>query len=605
MLFDIQQLDAFPTNPGVYLMKDSEGDVIYIGKAKHLRNRVKQYFVPGRDGRPMIPYLVEKIFSIETIIVSSEKEALLLEDTLIKKHQPKYNILLKDDKSYISLKISPKQEWPTLQLVRYKGKPPTDGLYFGPYMNVSVARQLLDLSQKLFPLRKCTDREIKLGKPCFYYQIKRCPGPCAGKITKEEYELSVKRTIQFLRGQDKEVLKGLYNEMSKASDALEFEKAGEILKTITRLEKALETQQVHRIQQVDSDAISLYRQAEEVVIVKLLFRGGRLVGSQPYHFSGMAQDDDELLESFILQHYTDQMQFPKEVLLPIKMPTPLEEILSERRGSKVHVITPLRGHKSALIEMARSNAEAIFRKEKDRKMILEKILLEIKEQLHLNKYPNRIACFDISHIAGSHSVASLVVFVDGEKKSAHYRKFHLKNSDPSDDYGSMREVLRRYFSRIDKPSDMPDLILIDGGKGQLNTALKIVAELNLPEIDIAAIAKEEGRHDKGSTLERLFLPNRKDPVVFKRNSATLFLIQQIRDEAHRFAITFQQKTHHKKTIRSKLEELPGIGPVKQKRLLTHFGSFKRVLEATPDELLQVQGITRADVENLLKYLENK
>jgi excinuclease ABC subunit C len=599
--FDPKKLDNFPGLPGVYLMKDAHGSILYIGKAKVLKARIKQYFVPGRDGRPSIPYLVEKIADIETIVVSSEKEALLLENTLIKQHQPKYNVLLKDDKSYISLKLTYKHEWPKLELVRYKGAPPADALYFGPYMNVSEARQLMDMVQKLFPLRLCSDRELARGKPCFFYQIKKCPGPCAGKCSKEEYDKRVKRTIQFLRGQDKEVLKALYSEMEAASDALEFEKSAGILRKIQQIEHALEAQQVHRILQSDCDALGLYREADEVALALLIFRGGKLVGSESYRFKHVAQNDIELFESFLVQHYKTREELPQEILLPIAIDKgPVEEVLDENSKRKVHILSPQRGNKLSIIEMAQANAKALFEKDKNRKADLEKILLEMQDKLRLSKFPRRIECFDNSHLSGSNPVSSMVVFIDGEKTRSEYRKYRLRSANPSDDYGALYEVLHRRFQ---KPKDLPDLLLIDGGKGQLNIALKVLEELGVPACDVVGVAKEDSRHDKGSTMERLFLPNIRDPVMLRHNSPLLFFIQQIRDEAHRFAITYQRHLAKKNTLRSQIDTVPGIGPVKQKRLLTHFGSVKRIRQASSEEWLQVKGITAKDVANLTEWVK--
>lgn len=605
MPFDPKKLDHFPAQPGVYLMKDCQGTVLYVGKANVLKIRIKQYFVKGRDERPIIPHLVEKIESIETIVVFSEKEALLLENTLIKSHQPKYNALLKDDKSYISLKLTHKTEWPKIELVRYKGMPPADGLYFGPYMNVSIARQLLETVQKLFPLRLCSDREVGRGKPCFYYQIKRCPGPCAGKGSKEEYMKNVKRTVQFLRGQDKEVLKSLYAEMTSASDALEFETAALIFRKIKQIENALESQQVHRIIQNDCDAIGLYRQGGELILAQLIFRGGKLIGSQTYRFTNVVQEDDELLESFLIQNYKGKEELPHEILLPPVgehlTASVLEEILSENNKRKVRILLPQRGDKASIVELAYNNAKATFEKEIDAQAILEKTLLEMQEKLHLSRFPKRIECFDNSHLSGSHPVSSMVVFIDGEKQSSEYRKYRIRNAGPSDDYGALREVLLRRFQKAKESNDFPDLILIDGGKGQLNIAIKIMEELGLPSLDLVGVAKEESRHDKGSTLERLFLPNIRDPVILKVNSPILFLIQKIRDEAHRFAITFQRSVHKRSTLRSSLEDIPGIGPIKKNRLLKQFGSVKRLRSATADDLKTVQGLTRKDIDTLLNW----
>jgi len=350
-LFDQRKLQFFPTVPGVYLMKDEHGTVIYVGKAKNIRVRVKQYFVPGRDGRLMVPYLIAKVTQIDTIVVSSEKEALLLESNLIKQYKPRYNALLKDDKTYIALKILNKQKWPTVKIVRYRGQPTPDGLYFGPYSSAHAARQTLELLHRLFPLRQCSDKEFaRRTRPCLLYQMKRCIAPCVNLCTPEEYSHHVARTINFLRGQDKDVLKDLYQDMQRYSEELEFEKAATILTTIRYLEKTLETQYVDRPLGVDADALAIHRYGEEVILIQLMFRGGRLVGSRNFDFHSIAEDDSELLSSFIIQQYEKQFEVPNELLLPLVLEDKqtIEEILTAKKGERVYLHVPQRGEKKAL-----------------------------------------------------------------------------------------------------------------------------------------------------------------------------------------------------------------------------------------------------------------
>ncbi len=609
MSFDPQKLNLFPTQPGVYLMKDLQGVVLYVGKAKNLRQRVKQYFVPGRDGRLMVPYLVAKINHIDTIVVSSEKEALLLENNLIKQHKPRYNALLKDDKSYIALKITTKEQWPTVKLVRYRGSPEPDGLYFGPYTSAQAARQTLDLLQRLFPLRQCSDQELaRRTRPCLLYQMKRCVGPCVQKCTKEEYDHHVQRTIKFLRGQDKEVLKDLYEDMNRLSEALEFEKAAQTLRTIQYIEKTIESQHVDRPLGVDADALGIYRHGEEVILVQLLFRGGRLVGSRHFDFSNIAEDDTELLSSFLLQHYERQMEIPPDILLPVALSDreSVEEILTGRQQQhKVHVHFPQRGEKKALLDMAYTNAEAIFKSQKDEEALREKTLLEMQERLRLARYPSRIECFDNSTIAGTEPVSSMVAFTNGLKDSKRYRTYRLKIGTKSDDYAAMQEVLLRRYKRAKEENDLPDLVIVDGGKGQLNIALKVFEELNVTGVDVIGLAKEQGRHDKGMTEEQVFLPNQKNPILLKKNSSILFLLQRIRDEAHRVAISFHRKRRTKRTLHSALDDIPGIGPAKRKALLKHFGSLKKVEIATEGELKQVKGISDANIAALKAFFQGK
>lgn len=607
MPFDTSKLASFPTLPGVYLMKNRVGAILYVGKAKNVRQRVRQYFAGG-DEREMVPFLLPLIEQIDVIVVNSEKEALLLEINLIKQHRPKYNALLKDDKTFIALKVNPKQEWPRVDLVRYRGQPKADGLYFGPYPSAFAARNTLDLLQKVFPLRQCSDQEFaRRTRPCILYDMKRCIAPCVHLCTKAQYDALVNQIIQFLRGEDEEVINNLQTQMQKAADALEFERAAEILKMIQQIERTVEKQHVDRPLGISGDVLGIYRQGDEVMLSLLNFHAGRLLGSSNHHFSRIAEDDPELLSTFILQHYQFQTTLPRLILLPnhLEDEEALSEILSANMSYKVQLLTPVKGDKRQLIEMAKLNAEAAFKKEKDANAIRERTLSEMQQKLRLTRYPEKIECFDNSHLSGDEPVAALVAFKNGEKVTSSYRRYKLRSIDPSDDYGAMHEVLSRRFRDWKDQEDLPDLIIIDGGKGHLNIALKVLHELNIISVDVIGLAKEEGRHDKGTTAEQIFLPNVKDPIIFPKHSATLFFLQKIRDEAHRFAITFQKHRRSKKLIRSGLESIPGIGPAKRKALLRYFGSLKQIGEATPDELKKVKGITEANIEAIRRYFQQK
>ncbi len=560
--------------------------------------------MPGGDGRVMIPFLVANVDQVETIVVTSEKEALLLENNLIKKHKPKYNALLKDDKTYIALKINNRHSWPMVSLVRYRGKPKADGQYFGPYTSAYAARQTLDLLQKMFPMRQCSDQELmRRTRPCILYDMKRCIAPCVGKCTQEEYDELVNHTVKFLKGQDKEVLRDLHEEMDKAAAALDFEKAAMILKAIQQIEKTIETQKVDKPLGNDTDILAIYRQGDEVILTQMVIRAGRLEDTFHRSFTKIAEDDAELYETFLLQHYQGHPNPPHEVLLPIQLEEAeaLEEILSTDQKRKVSILTPQKGEKRAMVEMTLVNAENAFKQTKDTQAIKEKILLEMQDKFHLSRYPKRIECFDNSNLGGDEPVSVMVAFTEGVKDSTRYRKYKLKTVDPSDDYGAMQEVLSRRYKRAKEENDLPDLLIVDGGKGHLNMALKVLQELNIVSIDVIGLAKEEGRHDRGMTSEQVYLPNVKDPVFLQRHSSVLFLLQQIRDEAHRFAITFQRKRRGKKSLRTALVEIPGIGPAKQRALLRHFGSLKRILEASPEDLQQVKGISKANIEAIRGY----
>lgn len=606
MPFDPEELRRFPSEPGVYLMKNHQGTILYIGKAKELKKRLKQYFVPGRDGRPMVPHLVAEIETIETIVVETEKEALLVESTLIKKHQPKYNAVLKDDKTFIHLMINRHHPWPRLQLIRYKGKPKEKGLYFGPYTSAYAARQTYELLSKIFPLRQCSDEELnRRTRPCLLYGIKRCIAPCVGLCTKEEYDHFVDGAVDFLKGKDEHILTNLYQEMETASENLEFEKAASFLQTIRQIEHVIESRQVvEKAGRVDTDTLGLYREADEVILFQLFIRQGHLVGSEHYSFPRSLEEDDELLASFLLQYYTQkQTDLPQEILLPrpLQNGEEIEEILQEVHGRTPKLLTPQRGTKKALVRLAFKNAATTFRQEKNEQEIKEKMLLDMAEKLHLDRYPRRIECFDTSHISGSDLVASMIAFTDGKYDKKRTRYFKIKNITKGDDYAALHQALSRRLIRAKEEDDLPDLVLIDGGKGQLNIALDVLKELDIANVDVAAITKEEAKHTKGLTAERVFVPHHKEPIVLATHSPLLFLLQQIRDAAHDKAIGFHRKRRSKQILKSALEGVPGIGPVKKKRLLQHFGSFKRIQDATDDELLAVKGIGMKEIASLRAF----
>lgn len=602
MIFDRKQLEHYPVQPGVYLMKDRAHKVIYVGKAKQIKNRLKQYFSASPDARPMVPYLIEEVAFIDTIVVDSEKEALLLENTLIKKHQPKYNAFLKDDKSYISLMVNHQHRWPMLRLIRYKGIPKEEGQYFGPYTSAFAARQIYELLSTLFPLRQCSDEELKRRtRPCLLYGIKRCCAPCVGKCSREEYDGYVEGTIKFLRGQDKEMLKDLYANMKRASEELEYEKAADILKMIRQIEHVIEANQlVVKVNGKNTDALAVYREGRDVVLAQLIFREGKLIGSEHFSFSQAAEDDEELISSFLLQNYTNPDALPDEILIPVavKDADPLAEIFKDQFQKKIQITFPQKGEKLALVALAEKNAKASFEREKDRKELTEKMLLDLQDTLKLNRYPKRIECFDTSHISGQEPVAALIAFTAGEKDKKRTRLFRMKTAKAADEYGYLREVLRRHLTKAKQADDLPDLIIVDGGKGQLNAALEIFKELDIATVDLIAVAKQEGLHTKGMTQEKIFLCDHHDPILLKPRSHLLLLLQKIRDETHRKAISFHRTRRKKRTLSSALDELPGIGPIKKGRLLQSFGSVQRIKQASEEELLQVKGITKKDVQIL-------
>jgi excinuclease ABC subunit C len=602
MAFDNAQLDNYPKLPGVYIIKDVNANVIYVGKAKNLRSRLKQYFIPKRDSRAMINFLVPKINSINTIVVSTEKEALILENTLIKRHKPKYNILLKDDKTYVSLMLTHHQ-WPMLRLIRIHSIPPKDkNHYFGPYTNAKAARQTLDLISRLFPLRQCSDRELtNRSRPCLLYDINRCIAPCINKCNKNQYEEHVNRAIKLLKGQDKEILKELKTQMTKASDNLEFEKAKDILEMINQIEHVTQIQHVENRSAQFCDAIGLYKEGDTVVIALLIFRKGKLIGSQHFTFSNISSFDEEIIEGFLLQYYKIKDALPEEILLPTSLENKdlLEEILSDISKKKIHLLSPQKGKKKDLIYIANKNAKAIFSQEHNSQLIREKLLLELQERLELTNFPRHIECIDISNLSGKESVGCIIGFINAKKDKNKTKLFKSKIEEVGD-CQVIKHVLLRHFTREKQKGSFCDLLIIDGAKAQLNAALSALKELDIALIDVVAITKEKAKHTKGLTQERLFIPNKKEAISLPIRSPILFFLQKIRDEAHRVAITFQKK-RRKKTISSSLEDIEGIGPKKRKALLKHFHSLERIKKASKEDLKKLKILSQKDVDNLLKF----
>jgi len=601
MLFDQKTLENFPKEPGVYLMKNGGGTVIYVGKANNIKVRVGQYF-RKEDTRPQVPYLLKEIASIETIIVRSPKEAYLLENTLIKRYKPKYNILLKDDKSFLGIRISKNHDFPSFALARSLGGRDRSSQFFGPYTSSVKARELFDLTARLFRLRQCSDEEFaRRTRPCLLYQIKRCTAPCVGHIDKEAYKKDVEEAKELLSGNIKPLLRELEKEMHEASSALDFERAGECLKGIQLLETAEEKQIVEATGTESADVVAMMRQGEDAVFSRLFFRKGRLIGAQSDEFEHVVEEDAELLESYLLQQYLKEgAEIPKEIIVEMPLGDVLDDILTEKRGSKCALVSAERGEKRRLLELAQTNAKASFKRLKDKSSMLEKQLLDMQELFQLKHFPRRIECYDTSHLFGSQFVASMILFVNGEKEKSGYRKFHIKDAKAGDDYGAMREVLRRRFTKEEWKKSLPDLIIIDGGKGHYNAAAELLSELGIVSCDLISLVKEEGRHDKGLSQEGVFCPGSAKPILLERHSPVLLLLQKIRDEAHRFAITFHRQKRSKAFVKSALDDIPGIGPKKKKALLKHFGSVEAIKAATEEALLQVQGITKKDAHNILK-----
>ena len=601
-------LALYPNQPGVYLMKGASGEILYIGKAKDLRSRLKQYFTSTGDTRQMIPYLIPQVEEIDSIVALTEKDALILENNLIKRHRPKYNVLLKDDKAFISLVIT-KHKWPMIRLFRFKGQPPKEmGMVFGPYTNALAARQIFDLIAKLFPLRQCSDGELaNRVRPCLLYDIKRCLAPCVGKCTETEYQMHVQEAVRLLKGQDKEILRELKKQMEKYSGELLFEKANDLLQMIHKIEHVMQVQHVDNPSAKDTDVLAIYREDNGVLIAQLLFREGKIIGSEHFSFHFIASTEEEILESFILQHYQHPSQIPSEILVSQELVEKkvLEEILEEISHKKVVISLPQKGKKEDLVEMGRRNAKALFAREQDTRSLREKMLLDLSETLQLSRFPRKIECFDTSNIGGDHPVASLICFIHGEKDRSKTRLFKIKKHAKADDYTAMKEVLFRHFTKQKEKGDFCDLLIVDGGKGQLNLALEIFETLGIASVDVIGLSKEDSRHDKGLSQEKVYLPHQKEPLLIDPKSPLLFLLQRIRDEAHRQAIQYHRKKRSQKTISSALDEIKGIGAVKKRKLLLHFGSVKALLNSKKEDLEQVKGLNKKDLATLTEWISKQ
>jgi excinuclease ABC subunit C len=605
------KLAQMPSQPGVYLMKSREGTILYVGKAKNLRSRVRSYFRKSGDGRFRIQFLIPNVEDIEFLVTDTEKEALILENTLIKEHKPRFNVNFRDDKSYVNLRLDPRDKYPRLTVVRRPGR---DGaLYFGPYASSNAVRETTRTLSRIFPLRLCTDAVFNSRtRPCLYHQIHRCSAPCVpGHVSDDEYRALVEQTALFLRGRDEELLKKLYAQMHEASQSLRFEEAGRIYRRIGAIERTIERQKVTSGQERDQDIFGFYREADSVEIQRLTIRGGKLLGGKSDLFSGQLSPDADILESYINQYYAEGQEIPEEVLLPFPLEgrEGLADLLSERRGRRVQVLVPERGEKRALVAMANKNAELSFQARRDREHSQQATLQQLQERLHLRNFPHRIECFDMSNIQGTNPVGSMVVFTDGEPDKGRYRKFQVKTVEGPDDFASMYEVLSRRYTRAMEEDDLPDLIMVDGGKGQLNIAQAVLWELGIESPDLISIAKSrlkpaQGKDDKQRTEERFFLPGRKNPVTFPPNSPALFLLQRVRDEAHRFAITYHKARRAKAAVHSALDDIPGIGPKRRRALLQHFGSVKAIAEATP-EALQEAGIKSRELAETILHTLHK
>ena len=598
-------LGSLPDSPGCYLMKDEQGKIIYVGKAINLKNRVKSYFQKSSDHSYKTRRMVANIRDIEWIVVASELEALILEMNMIKEHRPFYNVRLKDDKRYPYIKIHWQDEFPKVTVTRNMVQ---DGSrYYGPYTSVWAVHQTLDILRKIFPYLTCA-REItgKDPRPCLYYDIHLCSGPCIGAITKADYRQMIEDLAKFLEGKTDPVLKRLQSEMEKASNQLNYEKAAVVRDQIQAVERVVERQKIISNERKDSDVIAMARSNGEACVQIFFIRSGKLIGREYFILEGTEEEDNtEILEEFIKQFYSQAAYIPNKVMLPQEVEEALiinEWLNTKRGGEKVQITVPKRGQSKALVKMAAENAaetlrslEIRWKADKDRQ---RDALGEIQQALGMSEPPNRIECYDISNTQGTASVGSMVVFEQGIPNKKLYRRFNIRTVTGPDDFASMREVLTRRFSNFFTEAEaksspgykpdlafslLPDLLIVDGGKGQLRQAIEVLEENDLTgQFTIVGLAKEE---------ELLFLPNFSEPIRLDDHSQGYYLVQRIRDEAHRFAITAHRNKRGKIGLTSRLDTIPGIGPARRKELISRFGSIQGILEANPEEIAKIKGIS--------------
>jgi excinuclease ABC subunit C len=621
-----ERLRALPTRPGVYMMRDAGGQVIYVGKAANLRGRVRSYFGSPHSLEPKTRNLVSSVADFDYIVTGSAQEALHLEATLVKRHQPFFNIRLKDDKHYPYLKVDLNDPWPRVYITR---RVENDGArYFGPYASASSVRTTLDIAKKLFPWRSCTKTITgRDPRPCLDYYIHRCIAPCTSYCTKEEYDHVIRQTMLFLEGRTDEVVRDLRTGMEEAADALQFERAASLRDQIRAIERVSERQVTAYTKPVDEDVFGLARSEGEACVQVFFIRGTKMIGTDHFTLDGTREEaDTEVMGSFLKQFYESATYVPRRIVLPLVVPEEelIRDWLAQRRGGSVHLLVPQRGEKRRLVQMAVDNARESLEMERVKWLSdagkTRAALEELAEELNLPDRPQRIECYDISNIQGTSAVGSMVVFVDGHPRPAEYRRFRIKTVEGANDFAMLAEVLRRRFKRAsgaeaavagvpsaggEQPSEaarqavgdgwaaLPDLVIVDGGKGQLSAAHDVMRDLAVGHIPLAGLAK---RH------EELFLVDEAEPVVLPRTSQALYLVQRVRDEAHRFAITYHRKVREKAGMRSALDFVPGIGPKRKRALLRKFGSVKGIREATLDDVAATVGFTRRLAEKVKEYL---
>ena len=597
-MFDIQEeLKKLPAKPGVYLMHNTKDEIIYVGKAIKLCNRVRQYFQDSRNLSVKIQHMVKNVAYFEYIITDSELEALVLENNLIKEHHPKYNTKLKDDKGYPYIKVTVNEEFPRIMLAR---KMKADGgKYFGPYTSAGAVNDTIELLRKIFKIRTCNRRLPKdTGKdrPCLYYQIKQCDAPCQGYISKEEYAKQIEETIKFLNGNYKQVAKMLQEKMQKASDELEFEQAMEYRDLLKSIERIMDRQKINTYAFEDRDIIAMAQDDKDVVVSIFFIRQGKLLGREHFHMEADEESSkEEVLGAFVKQFYAGTPYLPGEIFLEqdISEKEIIEEWLSKKRGAKVHFKIPVRGQKHKMVEMAKENAQNVLRMDREKIKREERRTIgavhEIEELLGMEGL-NRMEAFDISNISGFQTVASMVVFERGKARRRDYRKFRLRTIEGPDDYASMEEVLTRRLSHYE---NYPDLIMMDGGRGQVNIALKVMQQLNI-EVPVCGMVKDDKHRTRGIYFHNIELPIDRDSEGFR-------LVTRIQDEAHRFAIEYHRSLRSKEQVHSLLDDIPGIGETRRKALMRKFKSIENIRDASLEELAKTESMNAGSAQKVYEF----
>jgi excinuclease ABC subunit C len=602
-----KKVENLPTVTGVYLMKDLKSKVIYVGKAKNLRSRVKSYFQKGGDGRPLVSHLLKKVADVDFVVTDTEKEALILENNLIKQFRPRYNVVFRDDKTYVSIKLDLTKKFPHPQIVREVKK---DGaLYFGPYSSSRAVRETLRFLYEVYPIRKCSERTFKNRlRPCLYYQMGKCSGACVGLADEKAYREMIDEIVLFLRGKKEELLEFMRQKMKEEAEAQHYEKAAHVRDRIQAIEETIEKQKIHSMTFADRDVFGYYKEGKEVEVQAMFIRSGNLEDITSYTFPTEYSSAEEVFCAFLNQFYSHNRFIPREVIIPVETEDAgvLEEFLSDRKGQKISVICPKKGEKLRLVELAQRNAENAFMARHTTPERQRRVLEGLREKLELKNIPERIECFDISNIGGKLAVGSMVTFEKGLSNKNRYRRYKVETVPQADDLAMMEEVLTRRYTRGLKEKDLPQLAIVDGGKGQLGVALKVLHSLGIKDVDVIALAKARRKYDKELDLtselqDRVYTAQSPQPIFLPEDSSELLLLERVRDEAHRFAITYHKRLRERQFYRSPLDEIPGIGPARKALLMKCFGSIQGIREASLEDLKEVAGLPEKQAETIYNY----